>query len=69
MTKLPVKYPKCRHCGRKWIAPLGVNSTSSYCAKCRADRKKAAKLRFNLRPLRADDFAGRYLLPRRFRRS
>lgn len=65
---LALSLPRCRNCQRYWRPQQGVSAQTGYCKKCAQDRRAAAMVRFDLKPLAAADFDGPYLLPRALRR-
>lgn len=66
---LGVSVPKCRCCGNYWRPPQGVIATAAYCKRCAKERRAVVATHLGLKRIIAEDFNGRFLLPRRFRSS
>lgn len=67
-SNLSLILPRCRNCQHYWQPGQGVSVQTGYCKRCAQDRRAAANIRFDLKPLAAADFDGSYLLPRALRR-
>lgn len=66
---LSLSLPRCRNCDRRWRPEEGVVADAGYCKKCAKERQAVARSRLGLKSITVTDLTGRYLLPRRFRRS
>lgn len=66
---LTLSLPRCGNCGRHWRPAPGVVSDSAYCKKCASERRTLAASALGLKRIFPADLTGRYLLPRKFRRS
>ena len=59
--------PRCSFCGAIWQPAEGVDALATCCPSCATERRALVQVHFQLHPLRASDFIGGYLLPRRLR--
>lgn len=53
--------PVCRHCGRRWVPPEGVDATVHYCPRCSGSRRALADSTFKADG-KVTTFLGGYVL-------